>query len=90
MVLVSLLAGVRLTFRQDDLRLIAGTLRRAPADPNPRIPVLLIGAGHEADLYLRALQRDPTSTHKPVGFLNNSSRGDRLDAARRPGAWLHR
>ena len=73
MVLVSLLAGVRLTFRQDDLRLIVGTLRRAPADLNPRIPVLLIGAGHEADLYLRALQRDPTSTHKPVGFLNNSS-----------------
>lgn len=70
--LVSLLAAVRLSFRQEDFRALVAALHWAPADLSPRIPVLLVGAGHEADLYLRALQRDSTSTHEPVGFLNNS------------------
>jgi O-antigen biosynthesis protein WbqV len=72
MTLVSLLAGLRLTFRQEDLKGLVAASHWTTADMNPRIPVLLIGAGHEADLYLRALQRDPTSEHQPVGFLNNS------------------
>ena len=77
MTLVSLLAGLRLTFRQEDLKGLVAASHWTTADLNPRIPVLLIGAGHEADLYLRALQRDPTSEHQPVGFLNNSSDNSR-------------
>ncbi|TGQ42033.1 polysaccharide biosynthesis protein [Mesorhizobium sp. M00.F.Ca.ET.216.01.1.1] len=72
MVLTSLLAGVRITFRQEDLKALAPTSRGTVADPSSQVPVLLVGPGQEADLYLRALQRDRTSTYLPVGFLDDS------------------
>jgi FlaA1/EpsC-like NDP-sugar epimerase len=37
------------------------------------VPVLLIGAGDAADLYIRALQRDPDARHWPVGLLERGA-----------------
>ncbi len=73
MTLTSLLAAVRLTFRQEDLRTLVPRARRTLADLGSRVPVLLVGTGKEADHYLRALQRDSTSTYSPVGFIDDSS-----------------
>jgi FlaA1/EpsC-like NDP-sugar epimerase len=77
MTLVSFLAATRLSFRQQDLKtfmpsLRGGTMMRSDA----LVPILLVGAGDEADLYLRALQRDRTSSYLPVGFLDNASSED--------------
>ena len=47
-------------------------IRGLSADLASRVPVLLVGPGQEADIYLRALQRDSTSTYWPVGFLDIS------------------
>jgi FlaA1/EpsC-like NDP-sugar epimerase len=71
-VLTSLLAAVRLSFRQEDLKLLAPAVRGATIDSGSFVPILLVGPGQEADLYLRALQRDRTSTYWPVGFLDDS------------------
>ena len=72
MALTSFLAAVRLTFRQEDLRTLVPTVRGVTANTKMRVPVLLVGPGQEADLYLRALQHDHTSTYWPVGFLDTS------------------
>ena len=40
------------------MRTLVPRARRTLADLGSRVPVLLVGAGQEADLYLRALQRD--------------------------------
>ncbi|MGF7163608.1 O-antigen biosynthesis protein WbqV [Rhodoligotrophos appendicifer] len=71
-ILGSLLAAVRLSFRQDDLKIFRHIAHRAAERREPLVPVLLVGAGHEADLYLRALQRDRNVTYWPVGFLDDS------------------
>ncbi|WP_201285437.1 nucleoside-diphosphate sugar epimerase/dehydratase [Chelativorans xinjiangense] len=70
--LVPLLAAVRLSFRQEDLKIRMPSVRAASENSDCMLPVLLVGAGHEADLYLRALQRDRNCTYWPVGFLDNS------------------
>ena len=70
--LTSLLGGVRLVFRQEDLRTRTPKTREATVRSEARVPVLLVGSGQEADLYLRALHRDRTSTYWPVGFLDDS------------------
>ena len=70
--LTSLVGGVRLVFRQEDLKTRVPIARGAMARPEERVPVLLVGPGKEADLYLRALQRDRMSTYWPVGFLDDS------------------
>ena len=68
--LVLLIAGTRLTFRIEDFRAYGAGLTRRSRSFDGLIPILLIGAGNAADLYLRALQRDPNSTYWPVGFLD--------------------
>jgi len=73
MTLVSFLAATRLSFRQQDLTSLLPTLRTGALRSEALVPVLLIGAGDEADLYLRALQRDRTASYLPVGFLDNSA-----------------
>ena len=70
--LTSMLAVVRLAFRQEDLRTLAPIALRGAIDSDRKVPVLLVGPGQEADIYLRALQRDATSTYRPVGFLDSS------------------
>lgn len=71
MALVPLIAAVRLTFRHEDLKSLGQMSRTAEPDHRSMVPVLLVGAGDEADLYLRALQRDNSSAYCPVGFIDS-------------------
>jgi FlaA1/EpsC-like NDP-sugar epimerase len=71
MTLASFLAATRLAFRQQDLKSLLPSLATGAVRSEALVPVLLVGAGDEADLYLRALQRDRTSSYLPVGFLDN-------------------
>ncbi|WP_137392203.1 polysaccharide biosynthesis protein [Rhodoligotrophos defluvii] len=73
--LVAALAATRLGFRQDDLKIFNAAQQRTVARHEQLVPVLLVGVGHEADIYLRALQRDRNATYWPVGFLDNSASG---------------
>ncbi len=69
LLLTAFLSASRLSFRLDELAL-RPTRRQPIAEDNAdRIPTLLVGSGHAADLYLRALRRDPHCSHKPVGCL---------------------
>ena len=70
LLLVALMAANRIRFRHEDIKSLASPRRWSSADFEGLVPVLLVGAGPEADLYLRALQRDRTSTYWPVGFLD--------------------
>jgi len=73
-VLTILLSALRLAFRQEDFRRLLPTrAMHGLADlAQSKVPVLLVGSGPEADIYLRALQRDQTSLYVPVGFLDGS------------------
>jgi O-antigen biosynthesis protein WbqV len=68
--LTSLLAVVRLAFRQEDLKTLVPGPHATSFRFDELVPVLLVGPGREADLYLRALQRDPSAPYHPVGFLD--------------------
>lgn len=71
LLLIPLLAFVRLRFRLDELRPLGPYYSGSPADAKETVPILLLGAGHSADLYLRALRRDPNARYRPVGFLED-------------------
>jgi O-antigen biosynthesis protein WbqV len=71
-VLIFLLAGVRLSFRLEDLKTFTPIHQRADSSLEELVPVLLVGAGNAADIYLRALQRDPNWSYWPVGCLDNN------------------
>lgn len=73
MTMVSFLAATRLSFRHQDLKSFLPSFRGAIVRSDALVPILLVGAGDEADLYLRALQRDRTSTYLPVGFLDDAA-----------------
>ncbi len=73
MMLVALLTLARLSFRLDELRGFVPALTADGARSEKSIPMLLVGAGDAADLYLRALRRDLNSTYWPVGFLDANS-----------------
>jgi O-antigen biosynthesis protein WbqV len=73
LVLVPLLVSVRIRSR-----LLLEVRRFGPAAINAQrerdmVPVLLIGGGDAADHYIRALQRDPTARHWPVGLLEKDA-----------------
>ena len=70
--LFSLLAAVRLSFRRHDFGSFSSTFLTGRKKIDNPIPILLIGAGDAADTYLRALRRDPFSSYLPVGFLDKS------------------
>jgi len=72
-ILVCLLSMIRISFRIDEVVdfSLTGVARAARKD---LIPVLLVEAGHSADLYLRALQRDRNASYLPVGILDSNPR----------------
>jgi O-antigen biosynthesis protein WbqV len=72
LLLIPLLGFVRLRFRLDELRPLAPHLRGSPIVGKEAVPILLVGAGHSADLYLRALRHDPNARYQPVGFLEDT------------------
>lgn len=68
-VLVMLMGGARMAHRADRGALAA--LWPAPGSRH-KLPVLLVGAGDGADLFLQALARDPAAQHAAVGILDLS------------------
>jgi O-antigen biosynthesis protein WbqV len=66
-VLLVLLGGPRFFYRLLKDRSLERVLAR---DGSSRVPVLLIGAGDGAELFLRELRRDPSAPYLPVGILD--------------------
>ncbi|MCO5962173.1 polysaccharide biosynthesis protein [Sinorhizobium meliloti] len=75
LLLIAFLAAARLSFRAEELALrrpVFKSGRSRDVQDDNRIPLLLIGASDAADLYLRALARDPNATYTPVACLDRS------------------
>ncbi|MDW9619434.1 NAD-dependent epimerase/dehydratase family protein [Sinorhizobium meliloti] len=75
LLLIAFLAAARLSFRAEELALrrpVFKSGRSKDAQDDNRIPLLLIGASDAADLYLRALARDPNATYTPVACLDRT------------------
>ncbi|WP_457811697.1 polysaccharide biosynthesis protein [Sinorhizobium meliloti] len=75
LLLIAFLAAARLSFRAEELALrrpVFKSGRSRDAQDDNRIPLLLIGASDAADLYLRALAREPNATYTPVACLDRS------------------
>lgn len=66
-VLVVLLGGPRLLYRLAKDRRLAGILESNARD---RIPVLLVGAGDEAEIFIRAMATDRDAAYRVVGILD--------------------
>lgn len=73
LMLFSFLSAARLSFRLDELNGFKTPFLADGQKLENRIPILLVGVGDAADIYLRALRRDTTSSYLPVGFLDNSN-----------------
>ncbi len=67
-VLVGLLAGPRLVYRMLKDRGLSAVFNRA--DPS-RIPVLLVGAGDGAELFIRAMETSPGASYRVVGLVDD-------------------
>lgn len=70
-VLMTLLGGPRFIYR-----LIKDRHFSLTADPTgkPGVPVLLVGAGDEAEAFIRDLQRQPGAAYRVVGLLDEKGR----------------
>ena len=69
LVLVMLLGGSRFVYRL----VRNGQWARNPTAPVRQIPVLLVGAGEDAALFIRAMTGDPHASYRVVGILDQSS-----------------
>ncbi|WP_114391765.1 polysaccharide biosynthesis protein [Oleisolibacter albus] len=69
-VLVVFLGGPRLIYRVFKDRRITGILETNSRD---RIPVLLVGAADEAELFIRAMNHAPDAAFRVVGILDDKS-----------------
>ena len=67
-VLMALLGGPRFLYRVFKDRRLENVLAR---DDYSRIPVLLVGAGNMAELFLRDLARDTESPYRALGMLSD-------------------
>lgn len=68
-VLMAMLGGPRFLYRlakDKHFRL------RFKTGDEPRIPVLLVGAGDEAEMFIRAAARSPSARYRPVGLVAES------------------
>ncbi len=76
LLLIAFLAAARLSFRAEEITLarlgFKKRLNKGTGDDH-RVPLLLVGAGDAAELYLRALARDPNTTHVPVACLDKNA-----------------
>lgn len=75
LLLIAFLAAARLSFRAEEIPLARPVFkngRNKGADEH-HVPLLLVGAGDAAELYLRALARDPNATHVPVACLDKNA-----------------
>jgi len=67
-VLIALLAGPRLVYRVFKDRRLDNVLRR---DQTRRVPLVLVGAGDAAELFIRATNRSPSSAYSVVGIVDD-------------------
>ncbi|MEQ8605008.1 MAG: nucleoside-diphosphate sugar epimerase/dehydratase [Marivibrio sp.] len=65
--LIAMLGGPRFLYRIMKDRHLGNVLSRQGVR---RVPVLLIGAADEAELFIREQQRDPGAPYKPVGIID--------------------
>ena len=72
LVLVMFLAGPRLLYRTLRDRQLRGLFRKA----GDGAPILLIGAGPEAEHFIRAVERNPEAAYRVVGMV--TGRNDRI------------
>ncbi len=66
-VLMILLGGPRVVYRMFKDRRIAGSFER---NGGSRIPVLLVGAGDEAEQFIRAVDRNARAAYRVVGLID--------------------
>ncbi|HYB11027.1 MAG TPA: nucleoside-diphosphate sugar epimerase/dehydratase [Alphaproteobacteria bacterium] len=66
-VLTALLGGPRVLYRILKHRHLGLTLAKSG---HRRVPVLLVGAGDGADLFIRAMQHEPTAHYQVVGLID--------------------
>jgi O-antigen biosynthesis protein WbqV len=76
LILIPLLSASRLRFKLKEMRRFGSSARVPTVDSREIVPVLIVGVGDMADHYIRALQRDDTSRHWPVGLLDTKSGTD--------------
>lgn len=69
-VLLAMLGGPRFLYRMIKDRRYGWHL---DLSATPKIPVLLIGAGDEAELFIRDAARSKTASYRPVGIIAESS-----------------
>lgn len=69
-VLMAMLGGPRFVYRLIKDRRFDWTLH---ADADAKVPVLLVGAGDEAELFIRASTRSQGATYRPIGAVAESS-----------------
>jgi FlaA1/EpsC-like NDP-sugar epimerase len=72
-VLIGLLGGPRFVYRLFKDRRAERNIARETA---PRVPVLLVGAGDAAELFIRATNRNPASAYHAVGLVDE--KGSRI------------
>ena len=79
MILMGMLGGPRLLYRMFKERSIAVDISQ-----QRKVPVLLIGAGDDAELFLREMQRNPDSPYRVVGIVDDrkESHGRNLHGVR--------
>jgi FlaA1/EpsC-like NDP-sugar epimerase len=70
--LVALLAGPRFIYRVLKDGHFNQLLRRT-AEAR-KVPVLLVGAGDETDLFIREMARSPTGSYRPIGIVDDKPR----------------
>lgn len=68
-ILTAALAGTRLKARASERSSLSPALAKSVPERD-LVPILLVGVGHAADLFLRALQRDANAQYWPVGILD--------------------
>lgn len=73
LVLMALLGGPRIVYRIIKDRSVQAVLAR---DGKRRIPVLLVGAGDAAELFLRSIARAPDGNYRAVGIIDD--KGSRI------------
>jgi O-antigen biosynthesis protein WbqV len=66
-ILIALLAAARLVFHVED---VAREFRTKPSAGREQPPVLIVGVGPEAEHYISASRRDPSSPWRPIGLLD--------------------
>ena len=75
-VLVALMGGSRFAYRTFKDRGLRGFFSRRPKSNSGAVPVMLIGAGNGAELFIRAMANNSQASYRVVGLIDD--RGTRI------------